>query len=121
METIGTAEGLHSLLLQSLPDGTITVYPGWPEYGSPASFARLRATGAFLVSARWNGSSVFSPVTILSLAGRRLSFANPFGAGSHAVCLLDGAGNQLAKASGTDAVVQLADTIAQMEYRVVKC
>jgi hypothetical protein len=31
LEMIGGADGLLSLLLQSHPDGTIRLFPGWPD------------------------------------------------------------------------------------------
>lgn len=62
------ARSILDMLIQSWGD-KITVFPAIPEKWENASFANLRAEGAFLVSAvRKNGSTAF--VTITSLAGQ---------------------------------------------------
>ena len=80
LEQIGAIEALHSLMLRSDSDGVISVFPAWPAGGpsNAASFVRLRARGAHVVSAAWNGSAVASPVMIASEAGRVLLFRSPW-------------------------------------------
>jgi hypothetical protein len=63
------------MLLQSW-DGVIRVFPVWPE-GVKASFEQLRAEGAFLVSAEFDGKTI-GLLKIKSLLGGKCSVANPF-------------------------------------------
>ncbi len=55
LEQIGAMEALHLLMLRVGREGDLSVFPAWPADGPPASFTRLRARGAFVVSASWNG------------------------------------------------------------------
>jgi len=86
LESIGALEGIHSLMLQS-HEGVIRVFPRWPA-GSiyEASFQTLRANGAFLISARWDGAAVATPVMIHSEAGAACTIQNPF---EGALCVVD--------------------------------
>jgi len=80
LESIGGLEGIHSLMLQS-HEGVIRIFPSWPIGAEfTASFDKLRANGAFLVSARWEGTSgvVQQPVSITSEKGSKCLVENPF-------------------------------------------
>jgi hypothetical protein len=68
---------LNECMLQSY-SGTIRLFPNTMRLG-PAKFRALRAAGAFLVSAEWNGTAVLSPVDIVSERGARCRFVNPWG------------------------------------------
>ena len=63
LEQIGAVAAIQMLLVRVV-DGVLRLWPGWPA-GARASFADLRVTGAFLVSA----NSAMSEVTIVSEAG----------------------------------------------------
>eukprot|EP01052_Picozoa_sp_SAG31_P021315 SAG31_NODE_1642_length_7657_cov_3.459402_4_plen_474_part_00 len=68
LETAGAIEWVHAMLLQSR-DGVLRVFPWLPDGTRAASFVRLRALGAFLVSANYTATSgVVSPVLIKSEA-----------------------------------------------------
>jgi alpha-L-fucosidase 2 len=67
---------LNECLLQSY-SGTLRLFPNTQNLG-PASFRNLRAAGAFLVSAVWDGRTV-SNVEILSEHGAPMKFAHPWG------------------------------------------
>lgn len=67
---------LNECLLQSY-DGVIRLFPNTTGLG-PARFANLRAVGAFLVSAWWDGKAV-SDVTLHSEKGVTARVANPWG------------------------------------------
>jgi hypothetical protein len=68
---------LNECLLQSY-SGTLRVFANTQNLG-PASFRNLRAAGAFLVSAAWDGRTV-SNVEILSERGTPVKFVHPWGA-----------------------------------------
>lgn len=67
---------LNECLLQSYT-GTLRLFPNTRNLGR-ARFRDLRAAGAFLVSAAWDGRSV-SGVTVLSEKGTPLRIVNPWG------------------------------------------
>jgi hypothetical protein len=67
---------LNECLLQSY-SGTLRVFPNTQNLG-PARFRNLRAAGAFLVSAAWDGRTV-SDVEILSERGTPVRFVHPWG------------------------------------------
>ena len=67
---------LNECLLQSY-SGTLRVFPNTQNLG-PARFRDLRAAGAFLVSAAWDGRTV-SDVEILSERGTPVRFVHPWG------------------------------------------
>ena len=115
LELIAGAAAIQALLLQTSPDGTITIFPSWPT-GSPASFERLRASG-FLVTAQWDGTAVVSPITVVSLAGSPLSVANPF-PGRH-FCARDEDSRLLMHATGDS--MRLAHTRLGMVYELGLC
>jgi alpha-L-fucosidase 2 len=70
------ASGLQEMLLQS-QNGLLQLFPAVPAAWSNASFAGLRAEGAFLVSATRIGGEVDS-LRIVSERGGRLRVENPF-------------------------------------------
>lgn len=76
LENGGATEALHSMLLQS-HESCLRFFPGWPSNGS-ASFSKLRARGGFVVSANQTAGAI-GDVTVLSEAGRFLSFCLPAG------------------------------------------
>jgi hypothetical protein len=75
IETCGGTEALHSMLMQS-HEGVLRLFPVWPR-GRDARLVRLRARGAFLVSAELSGGDVRS-LDILSEKGSTLMMENPW-------------------------------------------
>ena len=67
---------INECMLQSY-DGTLRLFPNSFGMG-PARFQDLRAVGAFLVSASWNGKTV-SPIVLLSEKGTTVRISNPWG------------------------------------------
>jgi hypothetical protein len=67
---------LNECLMQSYA-GFIRVFPNTINLGA-VKFAQLRAAGAFLVDAQWNGKEVTSPVGIMSEKGARCRLTNPW-------------------------------------------
>jgi len=67
---------LNECMLQSYT-GTIRLFPNTVNLG-PASFDNLRAVGAFLVSAAYDGKYVVR-FEVLSEKGAELIFVNPWG------------------------------------------
>lgn len=57
LEKTTIVETINSMMLQSV-DGVLHLFPCWPD--KPASFTRLRAKGAFVVSAQYDGKQVTS-------------------------------------------------------------
>lgn len=70
------AAGIQEMLLQS-HSGVIHVFPAVPSSWKDVSFDRLRAQGAFLVSAKKNQGQVIE-VKILSEKGGKMKLLNPF-------------------------------------------
>jgi hypothetical protein len=75
IENLSLPGVLNECLMQSYT-GTIRLFPNTHNLGS-ASFRNLRAAGAFLVSASWDGS-VVSPVTVLSEKRSGWRMLNPW-------------------------------------------
>jgi hypothetical protein len=75
IETSGSIEALDSMLLQH-EDGVLRVFPDWPS--TDASFTRLRAKGAFLVSSEQRSGTVTS-IDIVSERGGPLTIQSPWG------------------------------------------
>ena len=75
IETSGSVEGLDSMLLQH-EDGILRVFPDWPS-SMDASFTRLRAKGAFLVSSEQRGGAVTS-IEVVSEQGGPLTIQSPW-------------------------------------------
>ncbi len=69
---------LNECLLQSYT-GVLRVFPNAKGLG-PARFRDLRAAGAFLVSATWDGAAV-STLELLSEKGGKVKLADPWGNG----------------------------------------
>lgn len=74
MEKTAIVETINSMMLQSV-DNIIQVFPCWPH--KAASFKRLRAKGAFLLSADYDGDSVTS-LTLYSEKGNTCHIKNPW-------------------------------------------
>jgi hypothetical protein len=78
IETMGSIEGLDSMLMQS-EGGAVRLFPDWPA-SHDASFTRLRAKGAFVVSSELRAGRVRS-ATVTSEAGGTLRLADPWSDG----------------------------------------
>jgi hypothetical protein len=76
IETSGSIEALDSMLLQH-EDGVLRVFPDWPSSWD-ASFTRLRAKGAFLVSSEQRGGTV-TWIEVVSEQGGPLTMQSPWG------------------------------------------
>ena len=87
VEVMGALEFIDSLVMQSITRHG--VYAGTRYYttlfpainrSEAASFTRLRARGAFLVTASWDATkqTVVSPVTVVSEAGQEFVLVNPW-------------------------------------------
>ncbi len=77
------ASGIHEMLMQS-HTGTIRLFPAIPAAWNNASFDKLRAVGAFLVSARKSSGNMQS-VSVVSEKGGTLRMENPFGKNTYRV------------------------------------
>jgi hypothetical protein len=75
-ENLSLPAVLNECLLQSY-SGVMRLFPNTTNLG-PARFRDLRAAGAFLVSAEWDGKAV-AGVHILSEKGATLRLSNPWG------------------------------------------
>jgi len=73
-EKTAVIETVNSMMLQTL-DNTLYLFPDWIK--SAASFTRLRAKGAFLVSANYDGKSVLN-LEIRSEKGNVCHLNNPW-------------------------------------------
>jgi alpha-L-fucosidase 2 len=103
---------LNECLLQSY-SGTLRVFPNTTNLG-PARFRNLRAAGAFLVTAAWDGK-VVSPVEILSERGASARIVNPWNTARIRVTRLE---NQRSiPVRGTEKAVEF-DTEAGARYRI---
>lgn len=67
---------LNECLMQSYT-GVIRLFPNTTKLG-PAKFEQLRAAGAFLVDAQWDGNAVVPPVWISSEKGAPCRLSNPW-------------------------------------------
>lgn len=74
-ENLSLPAVLNECMLQSF-SGILRLFPNTAKLG-PARFQHLRARGAFLVSAAWDGKQV-SPVEIVSEKGGVARIANPW-------------------------------------------
>jgi hypothetical protein len=75
IETSGSVEALDSMLLQH-EDGVLRVFPDWPT-AMDASFTRLRAKGAFLISSDQHAGTV-SYIDVTSEKGGPLVIQSPW-------------------------------------------
>jgi hypothetical protein len=76
IETSGSVEAIDSMLLQH-EDGVLRVFPDWPAT-MDASFTRLRAKGAFLISSEQHSGKVLS-IDVASEQGGTLVIQSPWG------------------------------------------
>ncbi|WP_028550803.1 hypothetical protein [Paenibacillus sp. UNC451MF] len=76
IETSGSIETIHSMLLQTNED-IIRVFANWPQHHD-AKFVRLRAKGAFVLSSEQKDGRV-THVEITSDKGNTLRLVNPWG------------------------------------------
>jgi hypothetical protein len=92
IETSGTVEAVDSMFMQSV-SGTIRLFgdADWPT-AKDASFTRLRAKGAFTVSAGIVGGKV-TAITLASDVGGTVKIKNPWSSGTVSVQKLDANGN----------------------------
>ncbi len=74
-ENLSLPAVLNECFLQGY-NGTLRLFPNTKNLG-PAKFHHLRAAGAFLVSAAWDGQSV-SPITLLSERGKTVRLISPW-------------------------------------------
>lgn len=74
LEKTTFVETINSMMLQSV-DGILYLFPCWID--SPASFTRLRAKGAFIVSADYDGKQVVN-LNVLSERGGICRINNPW-------------------------------------------
>lgn len=78
LENIGATVAINDLLLQS-HGGRMRFFPVWNSTAlGPASFATLRAYGAFLVSSAIDASGVVGPVSLESQVGGDVVFESPW-------------------------------------------
>lgn len=75
IETSGSIEALDSMLLQH-ENGILRVFPDWPP-SKDASFTRLRAKGAFLVSSEQRNGRITN-INIFSEHGGQLTIQSPW-------------------------------------------
>ncbi|MFN7994075.1 MAG: hypothetical protein U0Q18_10755 [Bryobacteraceae bacterium] len=75
-ENLSLPAVLNECMLQSF-SGDIRLFPNTRNLGR-ARFDRLRAAGAFLVSAEWDGRAVVSPATLVSEKGADARIAKPW-------------------------------------------
>ncbi|TMR90641.1 glycosyl hydrolase family 95 catalytic domain-containing protein [Nonomuraea basaltis] len=76
-ETSGSLETVNSMFLQTFED-VIRVFPAWPA-GRDGKFVRLRAKGAFVISAERRAGLEVSGIEVLSEKGGTATFASPWG------------------------------------------
>ena len=74
-ESVGVAAGISEFLLQSV-DGTIRVFPCWPQE-QDAAFTNLRAEGGFLVTAEQKAGQI-TKLEITSTVGGKLRLLDPW-------------------------------------------
>ena len=75
-ENLSLPAVLNECMLQSF-SGTIRLFPNTTNLGA-ARFESLRAAGAFLVSAAWDGRAIVSPVVLVSEKGAAARIAKPW-------------------------------------------
>lgn len=94
-EKTAVVETVNSMMLQSVDD-ILYLFPDWT--GNPASFTRLRAKGAFVVSAAYDGTTVRS-LSVTSECGRICRLRNPW-PGSKVVVKCNGKRIEVSEADG---------------------
>lgn len=114
IETVGSIEALDSMLLQH-ENGVLRVFPDWPS-SKDASFTRLRAKGAYLVSSEQQEGQVHF-IEITSEHGGTLVIQSPWGA--HSVRLTrDGSSGSKTMTPDSNQRITLA-TVRGVCYRIV--
>jgi hypothetical protein len=98
IETAGNVEAIDSMLMQS-EGGVIRVFPVWPA-DRDASFKRLRAKGAFVVSSEQKSGRIVS-IRVLSEKGLPLSIKNAWAPRPLQANEIDSTGNPVAPVSCT--------------------
>ncbi len=114
IETSGSIEALDSMLLQH-EDGVMRVFPDWPAT-MDASFTRLRAKGAFLVSSEQREGAV-TYVDLFSEKGGSLHIMNPWGARPVHVSSSTKSANQTLQPDSSGQI--LLDTVPGAHYHLV--
>jgi hypothetical protein len=104
---------LNECMLQSYT-GTLRLFPNTLKLG-PARFQNLRAAGAFLVNASWNGRAI-SPVEIFSEKGETVRLAHPWGKSAVRVVRLPGLEAIDARMNGD--IIEF-ETSPRTRYRVI--
>ncbi len=104
-ENLSLPAVLNECMLQSY-DGVLRIFPNTTRLG-PASFRNLRAAGAFLVSASWDGKAVQS-LAITSERGSRIRLALPWKSGGVRV---------VERASGTLLTPEVRDGVAEWKTK----
>jgi len=97
------AAGVQEMLLQSY-SGVVRVFPAIPKDWRDVAFERLRAEGAFIVSAQRAGGETIS-VTICAEKGGTLRLENPFGADAYGV---KGVSKDAVKTEGGDLLLTMS-------------
>ena len=88
IETAGIIEAINNMLIQS-HYGVIRIFPNW-DRSIDANFTRLRAAGAFLVTASYSASGrIVDSVRIFSEKGNTCVVQSPFGESSIQVIRAD--------------------------------
>ena len=96
VEKAGATEVVHSMLLQA-DRGVVKAFPGWLS-DKDASFSGLRAKGAFVLSADYDGARrEVTKLEITSEAGQPLTIASPWADAQ----VLDETGKVIAATAGT--------------------
>ena len=97
LEKSGSTETINSMMLIS-EDGITKIFPNWYT-DKDAKFANLRAKGAFVVSAEYDGAAQEAKnVTITSEAGADMTLVSPWAEG---MTVKDSEGNVVATTKGT--------------------
>ena len=88
VEVMGALEFINSMVMQSVTRHGVydetryytTLFPAINR-SEAASFTRLRARGAFLITASWDAAkqATASPVTVMSEAGQEFVLTHPWG------------------------------------------
>ncbi|RZU66735.1 hypothetical protein EV379_3101 [Microterricola gilva] len=119
VEKIGATAAVNNMLLMT-DQGVTKVFPNWVA-GENASFSKLRAEGAFVLSASYDGASnTVSEISVTSEAGKPLTLAVPWGEGVHVV---DSSGATIATTLGTapnwsSEITATFNTVAGESYTV---
>ena len=98
-ESVANLEYLNSCMLQS-QEGFLRLFPAWPK--QEAKFVRLRAIGAFLVSAKLAKGEV-ADIEIFSEKGKECTVLNPWPGKS--LSILDSNGKQVDHSTSGDKII----------------